>query len=63
MFSDILCIINPFAIYTNDEAGNASQMYAYILMRSEGMSHNFFKICNNVEHLSNRLIKIRGDIK
>ena len=43
ILSDILCIINPFAIYTNDEAGNASQMYAYVLMRSERMSHNSFK--------------------
>ena len=26
----ISCIINPFVVYTNDEAGNASQMYAYV---------------------------------
>ena len=24
------CIINPFVVYTNDEAGNASQMYVYV---------------------------------
>ena len=26
----ISCIINPFVVYTNDKAGNASQMYAYV---------------------------------
>ena len=26
----ISCIINPFVVYTNDEAGNASQMYVYV---------------------------------
>ena len=26
----ISCIINPFVVHTNDEAGNASQMYAYV---------------------------------
>ena len=26
----ISCIINPFVVYTNDEAGNASQIYARV---------------------------------